>query len=245
MSGTVLIVTALEDVTADMVIRALRDHQTNPWPDGATFAKVAWDTAAEADGSFRAGSFKQVEFMIKDGKKYASTRGWGWARWVKGTDLEPYGREPSFTAECTNCHQPMEKDDFVFTTPFALRGPAALASNGPFQVHGWRVITSSMQAGAMSTLYGNDAAVKSARSGQTAYPKGAEVSLVTWREQPDEHWFGANVPGALQTVEQVSFGEDGAPSYTKYNGDKKEDVDPDIASRRIATIVAQRASVMP
>ena len=143
----------------------------------------------------------------------------------------------------------MEKDDFVFTVPFALHAPAALPSNAPFDAHGWRVITSSLQQteGTMSTLYGNDLAVKSARSGQGAYPKGAEVSLVTWKKQPDEHWFGANVPGAVQSVEQVAFREDGAPAYTKYDGagSKKEDVDADTASRRVAYIATQRASVIP
>jgi hypothetical protein len=54
--------------------------------------------------------------MIKDSAKYASTQGWGWARW-KGADLQPYGKTAAFSAECVGCHTPMRSNDFVFTTP--------------------------------------------------------------------------------------------------------------------------------
>jgi len=237
----------------EIATNAIRENKTNPWPDGATFAKVAWDAAAEPDGTVHPGPFKQVEFMIKDGKKYEATEGWGWARWWKGTDLEPYGHDLSFTQECTNCHKPMEKDDFVFSTPFALRRSAALPSGAPFDSHGWRVITSSMQQGegTMSTLYGNDLAVKRARGGQVPWPKGAELSLVTWKKEPDAHWFGANVPGAVQSVEQVTFSQDAAegsaPRYAQYDGTgaKKGNIDSETAARRIAYIEGQHASVMP
>src|SRR5437762_2680294 len=73
---------------------------------------------------YRAGKFVQVELMIKDRTKYASTKGWGWGRW-KGTDLQPYGKSAGFTAECVSCHTPMRDNDFVFTTPIKdVRAPA-------------------------------------------------------------------------------------------------------------------------
>ena len=62
------------------------------------------------------GAFQQVEFMIKDSRKYASTKGWGWARWL-GTDLKPYGTAPEFSNECINCHAPVRRNDHVFTMP--------------------------------------------------------------------------------------------------------------------------------
>ena len=70
------------------------------------------------------GNFIQVEFMIKDAKKYASTAGWGWARW-KGNDLKPYGNTATFTTECVSCHNPVKNNDYVFTPPLSLHLPKA------------------------------------------------------------------------------------------------------------------------
>jgi len=100
----------------DVAVRAIQAGEINPWPDGTIFAKVAWIQEAEADGSIRAGKFKQVEFMIKDSAKYAATKGWGWARWL-GTDLHPFGTSASFTSSCVSCHLPLRANDYVFTLP--------------------------------------------------------------------------------------------------------------------------------
>ena len=103
----------------EVAIKAIADNQINPWPDGTAFAKVAWLKQTEADGSVRPGAFYQVEFMIRDSKKYADTKGWGWARW-RGADLKPYGKDRHFTSECVGCHNPLVKTNYVFTKP--LRG---------------------------------------------------------------------------------------------------------------------------
>jgi cytochrome P460 len=85
-------------------------------PDGTTFAKVAWSQHPDGKGFVRTGEFQQVEFMIKDSKEYASTAGWGWARW-RGAGLRPYGTTPTFSDECIGCHMPMRSNDYVFTMP--------------------------------------------------------------------------------------------------------------------------------
>jgi hypothetical protein len=61
-----------------------------------------------------------VEFMIKDSRKYASTEGWGWARW-RGLDLQPYGKNANFVAECTGCHAPLRNNDYVYSLPIKDR----------------------------------------------------------------------------------------------------------------------------
>lgn len=96
---------------------AIREHKTNPWPDGSIIAKVAWDQLVDDDGNITTGAFKQVEYMIKDNQKYDATEGWGWARF-RTPKLEPYGKEKIFTNECIGCHRPMKDNDFVFTNPF-------------------------------------------------------------------------------------------------------------------------------
>jgi hypothetical protein len=103
----------------DVAIEAIANNQINPWPDGTEFAKVAWFRQADADGSLRTGAFFQVEFMIRDSKQYAATKGWGWARW-RGADLKPYGKDRNFAQECVGCHSPLKKTNYVFTMP--IRG---------------------------------------------------------------------------------------------------------------------------
>lgn len=100
----------------DVAIAAIKNHQVNPWPNGTIFAKVAWDAVADAQGNITTGAFKQVEYMVKDDAKYASTHGWGFARF-KTPKLVPYGKTATFTNECINCHRPVSDNDFVFTKP--------------------------------------------------------------------------------------------------------------------------------
>jgi hypothetical protein len=87
-----------------------------PLPNGSVLAKVAWK--AEKHPNFpvatEAGAFAQVEFMVKDAKKYKDTGGWGFARFV-GNELKPYGKDASFAGECFGCHIPVASNDYLFT----------------------------------------------------------------------------------------------------------------------------------
>jgi len=100
----------------DIAVKALAEGHINPWPDGTAFAKVAWLQQPDGMGVIHTGPFIQVELMIRDGKRYADTAGWGWGRW-RGTDLKPYGKDAAFTNECVSCHAPVSKNDYVYTMP--------------------------------------------------------------------------------------------------------------------------------
>ena len=100
----------------DIAVEAIRSGHTNPWPDGTVFAKTAWKQQPVKDGVVRTGDFIQVEFMIKDSRKYRDTKGWGWARW-RGDNLVPYGEDKNLAEECITCHRPVKNSDYVFTTP--------------------------------------------------------------------------------------------------------------------------------
>src|ERR1700678_3928987 len=116
----------------DIAVRAVAENHVNPWPDGATLAKVAW--------AQKTGAFLQVEFMIKDAKKYAATLGWGFARW-RGADLKPYGRDANFASECVGCHTPMHANDYAFTLPIpTVNQSAALTGDIPANPLHWKVI---------------------------------------------------------------------------------------------------------
>lgn len=81
-------------------------------------------------------------------------------------------------------------------------------------------ITSSIQPkdSTMSTLYGNDAAFNYAKVHSDAdYPEIAVLYEVTWKQKPDEVWFGGNIPKDIYSVEKVSFTNSG-PLYERYEG---------------------------
>ena len=100
----------------DVAVKAVKEGRIHPWPNGTIFAKVAWDQIEDKSGEIKTGAFKQVEYMIKDEAKYASTKGWGFARF-KTPKMIPYGKTVLFAKECINCHRPMKDADFVFTEP--------------------------------------------------------------------------------------------------------------------------------
>ncbi|HVU54751.1 MAG TPA: cytochrome P460 family protein [Puia sp.] len=187
-----------------VTVKAIMEGHINPWPDGAAFAKVAWKQLLRPSGEIQPGEFIQVELMVKDKSKYAATDGWGFGRW-KGDQLKPYGKDASFVTECMHCHQPMHDRDFVFTSPLNWSGSAdAESDTAASVVLGWKTITSRIDKsrGTMSILYGNDIAVDAARRG-VAYPAGARLANVTWRQGEDEHWYGANIPDSLIGVKML------------------------------------------
>ncbi len=106
-----------------IAIQAARSGQTNPWPDGAILAKTSWNQHVDKNwpGAVVPGEVLQVEFMIKNSKKYVSTKGWGFARW-RGKELKPWGEDKNFAQGCIACHTPVADRDYVFTTPAVFIG---------------------------------------------------------------------------------------------------------------------------
>jgi Cytochrome P460 len=116
----------------DLAISAFREAKI-PFPDGAMIARLAWkqvqsevnnnafrqDPSAEhlspaalqklLDTSFGAGPPTNVQFMIKDSKKYASTGGWGFFQITNGRP------DHVVQSSCFACHAPGRATDFVFT----------------------------------------------------------------------------------------------------------------------------------
>lgn len=106
---------------------------TIPYRDGAIIARLAWrqvhdpqtnnafrqqaiarglspDAVAKfLSGSAVAGPATNVQLMVKNSKKYASTGGWGFAQFTNG--------KPDRIVQntCFACHAPAKARDFVFT----------------------------------------------------------------------------------------------------------------------------------
>jgi hypothetical protein len=217
-----------------VAIKALDSGRTTPWPDGAIFAKIAWDKVEGPDGVIHTGAFKQVEFMTKDARRYASTDGWGFARWVNGLSLVPYGKDALFATECTHCHAPMKDHDFFYSLP-----PARVAPSG------YQVIASLIDPrdSSTATLYGNPIAVTASRGGGVEanspgkYPQGSSLLLATWHQKSDPHWFGASIQGAPLSVERVEFG----PSGAVYSSNSAQEQ----PAPRLDYITHLKASVLP
>ena len=112
---------SLNDIRAilgnDLAVNAYR-HEALPFPDGAIIARLAWTYVPSEENdkifgrsqSFVAGSVTNVQFMVKDSRKYAATGGWGFAQFTGG---KPAG--DALLNTCFPCHVPAEAQDFVFT----------------------------------------------------------------------------------------------------------------------------------
>jgi hypothetical protein len=76
----------------DVAIKAYREAKL-PFPDGAIIAALHWSHVSSAENnqvfgrsqSFVAGPSTNVQFMVKDATKYATTGGWGFAHFNKDT----------------------------------------------------------------------------------------------------------------------------------------------------------------
>jgi hypothetical protein len=122
---------------------------------------------------------------------------------------------------------------------------AALGGGGlPVNPLRWKVITSGVDArqATMYALFGNDRAVQCARS-NTAY-KDAVLALVTWGQQEDGRWFGAQIPASPKSVEIVSVSPD-ATSYRTFEGSPLKEVTAPEPKERIGYLLSLRAAVMP
>jgi hypothetical protein len=101
----------------DIAIKAYREEKL-PFPDGTIIARLAWsyDPSEENNKvfgraqSFVAGAPTNVQFMVKDSKKYAATGGWGFAQFKDGKPADE-----ALLKTCFPCHVPIESRDFVFT----------------------------------------------------------------------------------------------------------------------------------
>ena len=102
----------------DAAIKAYREGKLL-FPDGTIIAALHYrhvpseenNKVFGRDQSFVAGSPTNIQFMVKDSKKYAATGGWGFGHFQDG---KPSSDEAMMNA-CFACHQQMKARDLVFT----------------------------------------------------------------------------------------------------------------------------------
>jgi Cytochrome P460 len=105
----------------DIAIKAFKEGKVR-FPDGAAIAAIHWTRVPSEDNgkvlagpfpdarSFVVGSPANVQFMVKDSKKYAATGGWGFADFKDG---KPASEEVH--SACFPCHTPAKDRDYVLT----------------------------------------------------------------------------------------------------------------------------------
>jgi hypothetical protein len=101
----------------DVAIKAYREG-TLPFPDGSIIAALHYGhTPSEENNkvfgrsqSFVPGAPTNIQFMVKDSKKYAKTGGWGFAHFKDGKP-----GDEAFMNTCFPCHNQVQGRDLVFT----------------------------------------------------------------------------------------------------------------------------------
>jgi Cytochrome P460 len=97
-----------------------------PFPDGAKMAKIHWNTKknpGEPGQPDVPATLHDIDFMVKDGKKFADSGGWGYAQFDYDPATETFkpGDENStppqeHDAKCGfACHTIVADKDYVFT----------------------------------------------------------------------------------------------------------------------------------
>lgn len=102
----------------DIAIKAYREKRL-PFPDGTIIAALHYrhvaseenDKVFGRDQSFVPGPPTNIQFMIKDSKKYAATGGWGFGHFQDGKP----STDQAMMLACFACHQQIKARDLVFT----------------------------------------------------------------------------------------------------------------------------------
>jgi len=103
------------------IIKALKagvPDNGKAFPDGSKMAKIHWkkkQSAEAPDPTIVPDTLHDVDFMVRDSKRFSKTGGWGWAQFDYDNatqTFKPYGTgvDCGFT-----CHTIVAKKDYVFT----------------------------------------------------------------------------------------------------------------------------------
>jgi hypothetical protein len=101
----------------DVAIKAFREG-TLRYPDGTIIAALHYTHAPSEENdrifgraqSFVPGAPTNIQFMVKDSKKYAATGGWGFGFFIDGKPVHE-----ALMKSCFPCHAREKARDLVFT----------------------------------------------------------------------------------------------------------------------------------
>lgn len=101
----------------DVAVKAYREGKL-PFPDGTILAALHYRNVPSDENnkvfgdvqSFVPGAPTNIQFMVKDSKKYAATGGWGFGHFQDGKPADG-----AFMKPCFPCHEAAKATDYVFT----------------------------------------------------------------------------------------------------------------------------------
>ena len=101
----------------DVAIKAFREGKL-PFPDGTILAALHYRNVPSDENnkifgqvqSFVPGTPTNIQFMVKDSKKYAATGGWGFGHFADGKP-----GDATLMKTCFPCHEKAKATDLVFT----------------------------------------------------------------------------------------------------------------------------------
>jgi Cytochrome P460 len=101
----------------DVAIKAYREGKL-PFPDGTIIAALHYQNVPSQENnkifgrvqSFVPGSPTNIQFMVKDSKKYSATGGWGFGHFQDGKP-----GDAALMKSCFPCHEKTKASDLVFT----------------------------------------------------------------------------------------------------------------------------------
>lgn len=102
----------------DVAMRAARQKEFIPWPDGTMLVKVLWRQRRLPtwQDSWVPSEILGVGIMYKDSVQFADTLGWGFALW-QTSELKLPEDFNTDVQGCVKCHAPLKDSDYVFTVP--------------------------------------------------------------------------------------------------------------------------------
>jgi hypothetical protein len=90
--------------------QAMTGYRTRAFPEGSVIV-FDWLEMQQGETSFTEGPRRQIDVMVKDGKRFAATGGWGFQRFVKDSKTE-LAAAPT-PEQCFACHDRLKKDGLV------------------------------------------------------------------------------------------------------------------------------------
>lgn len=108
----------LRFVYANEKARKAMEKGMREFPDGSVFAKIAHviERDPSFDNSLGPGAIRRYQFMVKNRKKYAANKGWGFALFNEHGEVNPDPIHEQVNA-CMACHLVVPERDYVFAAP--------------------------------------------------------------------------------------------------------------------------------
>jgi hypothetical protein len=91
---------------------AMIGYRTRAFPQGAIIV-FDWLEMKDNNGAYAEGPRRQIDVMVRDSVRFASTGGWGFQRFVKDTKTEAVAPTPQ---QCFACHDNLKKDGLVLSS---------------------------------------------------------------------------------------------------------------------------------